>query len=233
MPGLSAVKVIGESMYPVIKEGDILYIINTKNIDEGDIVVFQKGDMQIAHRVVKISGDSITTKPDSQLENDPYTVSYDELLGKVVCAAKPDGTVINLEPVKQSKLARNFRQNIVNFAGKIGNIRFFATLIDCFSPLIICSKGPAAELNFKRDVFYNSSGFSKPQNCFNFYMFNIPVASVLRFSDRGDLIYIRSLFSGSSRIKGLIHRYCNFGKFHPRKHRIYSESQGNRRESGG
>ncbi|WP_172967208.1 S24/S26 family peptidase [Thermococcus sp. 101 C5] len=66
--GSIKLKVTGNSMYPVIKEGDIVSINRFQpeiQLHPGDIVLIRNFDGVILHRVVKIKGNSIITKGDN------------------------------------------------------------------------------------------------------------------------------------------------------------------------
>ena len=78
----------GTSMYPEIKNGDIL-IIQKKDspvfsINIGDIIVFKDlNGKNVAHRVVGINNNKYLVKGDNLPEPDGF-VEYDDIIGKVV-----------------------------------------------------------------------------------------------------------------------------------------------------
>jgi signal peptidase I len=80
------------SMWPVLKQGDMVFIEGIKSKGEikiGDIVVYNNpslssGQVQFTiHRVVKMNQDTVVTKGDANdVEDSP--VSYEEIIGKAV-----------------------------------------------------------------------------------------------------------------------------------------------------
>lgn len=84
-------KAEGWSMYPTIKNGDFLVIWSKGhpnfNLTEGDIAVYYRDDMLIAHRVIDvitINGKLyyITQGDNNQIEDQP--VPYENICGEVV-----------------------------------------------------------------------------------------------------------------------------------------------------
>jgi len=82
----------GFSMYPTIAPGAIAYC-QQGNITKGDIVVFEYQGRKIAHRVIDIQGNMITTRGDANPEWMTETISRDQVLCKVKF-------FINLVPIK-------------------------------------------------------------------------------------------------------------------------------------
>lgn len=80
---------VGQSMFPLIKSGQIVYAdTETKyDIQNDDIIVFKKVSLR-CHRVVKkfkYNGEIFfLTKGDNNLENDQFIVSVKEVIGRVV-----------------------------------------------------------------------------------------------------------------------------------------------------
>ena len=72
-----------DSMANVLKTNDYIFIMNTKNYKEGDIVTFIREDRVVTHRIVKINGDKIITKGDANFKEDDY-ITKDKILGKVM-----------------------------------------------------------------------------------------------------------------------------------------------------
>ena len=77
---------VGFSMSPEIKPGDLLQVevIKPDQLHKGDIVLFQKDDKLIAHRIIKtnFAGKIILEKGDGKFL--PYEISLDKIKGKVV-----------------------------------------------------------------------------------------------------------------------------------------------------
>lgn len=90
--GWAFLKVSGKSMFPWIREGDIVFLRYTgmREICRGDVVVFEKNGTLCVHRVLAIRGKgsqvengiSLITKGDATVDADS-PVSRGEFLGKV------------------------------------------------------------------------------------------------------------------------------------------------------
>ena len=85
--------VIGSgSMQKDIDKGDVVVFKNSKKIKVGDILVFERDNMKIVHRVVKISSKNnqniYYTKGDANPIIDTGYVKEDKVLGKVLFKIK-------------------------------------------------------------------------------------------------------------------------------------------------
>ena len=71
-------------MYPLIKDGDNLYIKFCKpnSIRVGDIVAFRRGKSTIVHRLIKKTGGGFLEKGDLQLRAE--LIKTERIMGKVV-----------------------------------------------------------------------------------------------------------------------------------------------------
>ncbi len=78
--------ITSSSMWPVLKQGDIVFIQGVSSKEEvqvGNIVVYENQKGFTIHRIVKMNEDAFITKGDANnVEDDP--VRYDELVGKTV-----------------------------------------------------------------------------------------------------------------------------------------------------
>ena len=83
---------IGPSMNPTLKSGDWLQIIayNGQKIRRGDVIVFipPEGNSKIIHRVISLDSKGIKTRGDNCNHIDPWVLSPDQILGRVVCAGR-------------------------------------------------------------------------------------------------------------------------------------------------
>lgn len=71
------------SMEPALHAGDLLFVKPVGDYDLGDIVVYPSGNSLVVHRIVGISGTTLTTQGDAN--NTPDTpFQQKEVLGKVV-----------------------------------------------------------------------------------------------------------------------------------------------------
>ncbi len=81
--GFSIFKVMTGSMEPTIKKEDIILAKITKDVKENDIIVFEKENGIITHRIIKIDGNSIITKGDNNNSVDE-PIENSEVIGKVI-----------------------------------------------------------------------------------------------------------------------------------------------------
>ena len=76
------------SMEPVLKPGDLVIVRKAclDSIGVGDIVAYRSPEngVVVVHRVVAVDGDALVTKGDANSEPDPFRVTGDMVLGKVV-----------------------------------------------------------------------------------------------------------------------------------------------------
>ena len=80
LEGYSAYIVKSDSMKPVFKSGDIVFIGSpgmpfVQDISPDRIVTFERNNELVTHRIVSIEGDTVYTKGDAQEEIDPWSVS--------------------------------------------------------------------------------------------------------------------------------------------------------------
>ena len=84
----------GRSMNPTLSHLDMLVVLpyGTKKIRAGDVILFRmKNGKYIVHRVAEIiSPREVLTKGDNNQDLDPWVVSQDHILGKVVAAWRGD-----------------------------------------------------------------------------------------------------------------------------------------------
>ncbi|MGH9143689.1 MAG: S24/S26 family peptidase [Thermoanaerobaculia bacterium] len=82
----------GDSMYPAIRNGDLLEIVRCEasELRRGDVVLAATGRGLTAHRIVRIGehdgAPRITTRGDNALRCDP-PIAPDDILGRVVQAS--------------------------------------------------------------------------------------------------------------------------------------------------
>lgn len=81
----------GNSMFSTMKEGELynIDIENNKVLNIGDIIVYVKNEMVICHRIIDIirtKNNSIfyVTKGDNCTEPDPYAITLDKVIGKII-----------------------------------------------------------------------------------------------------------------------------------------------------
>ena len=78
----------GPSMYPTLKPMDRLEMIQTDEVRPGDVVVFLAPgtDRKLAHRVLSVTSDGITTQGDGNCGPDEWLLSAGQILGVVTYA---------------------------------------------------------------------------------------------------------------------------------------------------
>ena len=98
-------EVVSGSMFPLLEIGDKLSIkdISINDLKNGDIIVYRLNDYLCVHRYIyklRINNDSfrLLTKADILTDLDPWSISCEELFGKVISVKKRRGE-INLETV--------------------------------------------------------------------------------------------------------------------------------------
>jgi signal peptidase I len=76
--------VISNSMFPVLKRGDLIFIQGTspEDIKVGEVVVFRHGAGLAVHRIISIQGEYIITKGDANIEKD-QPITYEDIVGRV------------------------------------------------------------------------------------------------------------------------------------------------------
>jgi signal peptidase len=89
---LQSINYIGPSMNPTLRPGDRLHIIpcDSRKVQRGDVVVFipPGGDSKVIHRVVAMDSQGIRTRGDNCTDVDPWILSPEQVLGRVVCARR-------------------------------------------------------------------------------------------------------------------------------------------------
>ena len=75
------------SMQDELNIGDNIIVKKADNYEVGDIITYKKDNIYVTHRIVKIEGNSITTKGDANTTNDvPF--NKENILGKYVKKSK-------------------------------------------------------------------------------------------------------------------------------------------------
>ena len=77
--------VMSGSMEPMIHTGSLAVIVrNVPSIEMGDIILYQKDDLLILHRVIDQSKDSYITKGDANDSSDLSPVELSQVKGKYI-----------------------------------------------------------------------------------------------------------------------------------------------------
>ena len=81
---------IGSSMHPTLNELDLLEIMpyGKKTLRAGDVILFlpPEENQPIIHRVERVTKEGIRTHGDNNIENDPWLLQHEDVLGRVVAA---------------------------------------------------------------------------------------------------------------------------------------------------
>lgn len=84
--GIGASVVLSGSMEPALSVGDLLIIREQEHYEVGSIVVYQSGNMPVVHRIVDLTGESVTTRGDANNMSDepiPITAVKGEVIGAI------------------------------------------------------------------------------------------------------------------------------------------------------
>lgn len=84
--GFRTYTILTGSMYPNINPGDIVVVENKNktSLNKNDIITFKANNTIITHRIVDIKDSTYITKGDNNDVIDPFTINYDDVLGKVI-----------------------------------------------------------------------------------------------------------------------------------------------------
>lgn len=92
--GYGMANVLSGSMEPTFSKGSLLIVKETKDVRQGDIIVYQSGSELIVHRVVKVDQNQITTQGDANNIADP-TFDRSQIKGTVILWIPVLGSVVN------------------------------------------------------------------------------------------------------------------------------------------
>jgi signal peptidase len=74
--GCGAAVVLSGSMEPTLSVNDLVLIHQTKEIEPGDVVVYQGGNSLVIHRVISVNGETIVTQGDANnISDDPIDMA--------------------------------------------------------------------------------------------------------------------------------------------------------------
>lgn len=91
--GYGASVVLSGSMEPALHVNDLVIVRRAGQVQPGDVVVYQSGNILVIHRVVSVTEDTIVTQGDANnVADDP--ISPEAVKGVVVCAIPGIGAVI-------------------------------------------------------------------------------------------------------------------------------------------
>ena len=93
--GYGAAVVLSGSMEPEFSKGDLIFVKETADYSEKDIVVFQDGSTLVVHRIIEVDDETIITKGDANNAADE-PISKELIKGEVVGCIPYVGEVVNL-----------------------------------------------------------------------------------------------------------------------------------------
>lgn len=104
--GQGRIEILGSSMLPAIRPGDVLRV-ESSPVEPGDVVVFDSNGNLCAHRLLYIKGSLAVTRGDANRHFDaPFAIT--EILGRVSSLERDGKTVTDLRQWKLlSFLIRN------------------------------------------------------------------------------------------------------------------------------
>ena len=93
--GYGAAVVLSDSMKPELSKGDLILVSEKDSYAKRDVVVYQENGMLVVHRIIKIDGESVTTKGDAHnAEDAPLKVK--EIKGEVIFHVPYVGDAVNV-----------------------------------------------------------------------------------------------------------------------------------------
>lgn len=82
----------GHSMYPILKEKDIVVFKRFNIYQRGDIILFDLNNLLVAHRIIDFDNDKFITKGDNSICYDS-SINLDNILGKLVLLKRGNKTI--------------------------------------------------------------------------------------------------------------------------------------------
>ena len=81
--GYTFFEVATGSMSGTIEIGDVVIVKITKDVNQGEVIVYKEGDNFITHRLVEKDGDHLVAKGDANNSEDK-PITEDQILGRVI-----------------------------------------------------------------------------------------------------------------------------------------------------
>ena len=81
--GYTFFEVATGSMSGTIEVGDVVIVEITKDVNKGEVIVYNEGDNFITHRLVEKEGDHLVAKGDANNSEDK-PITEDQILGRVI-----------------------------------------------------------------------------------------------------------------------------------------------------
>ncbi len=138
---------IGPSMHPTLRPGDGLKLHAYAGSDEirvGDVIVYPHPcrPVDVVHRIIQITSAGVITRGDNNNLVDPYTVGFDDIIGKVL-AAKRKNRLVGIRGgrvgwcIHKLMLARKYGLPVVLWLpGRASKLIAAAGIFKVFHPLL-------------------------------------------------------------------------------------------------
>lgn len=93
--GYGAAVVLSDSMKPELSKGDLILVSEKDSYAKSDVVVYQENGMLVVHRIIKIDGESVTTKGDANNAEDA-PIKVKDIKGEVIFHVPYVGDAVNV-----------------------------------------------------------------------------------------------------------------------------------------
>ena len=90
--GFGAAVVLTGSMEPTIMADDLILVRESDDLQVGDVVVYQSGNILVVHRIVEVGADTVTTQGDANNAADA-PVRKEMIKGEVIASIPKGGAV--------------------------------------------------------------------------------------------------------------------------------------------
>ena len=93
--GYGMANVLSGSMEPTFSKGTLLFVKDTRDVQVGDIVVYQSGKELIVHRIILLNGDEVVTQGDANnAADEPFDRT--QIQGKVIGWVPVLGSIVSI-----------------------------------------------------------------------------------------------------------------------------------------
>lgn len=82
--GLGSYVVLGGSMEPSVQQGSIVYMHDSGQYEEGDIITFQRGTTDVTHRIVERNDGGYITQGDANDDPDSVVITDEQIKGELM-----------------------------------------------------------------------------------------------------------------------------------------------------
>ncbi len=102
--GIRSFNVLTGSMQPSIPVGSLVFTMDAKNYQVGDVVTYKRGEISVTHRIVGISNGKFITKGDANNNIDVQLVNREDIIGRNFFIAPEVGKLTNFVKTVQGFL---------------------------------------------------------------------------------------------------------------------------------